>query len=397
MDFVKAELSADGGLDNGKVILMKEKSVENQIEKLKKSGEKVIGCFPLYPPVELFASMGLVPAVLWNLKKDVENLSLSDLHLQSYACSIAREMLEFILSDKGDMFDALFAYNACDTLRNLPEIVVSANKKAKRDIPLFNIHIPQVNRQFSDPSQYIENEIDSLIKKIEAHFDTAFSEDTFTETATAYSLMRNLIQEAEILVSKGKLSFLSFCETVLSGYTASAKEQIDNLHKLISKASDPVIKRKKKIIISGIMPPPLPVIEKIEDSGFLIASNDIASLKRTYGYSPAVTDNPGKYYADLYENSFPCTTLLYQGDKRIKAFFDLIYLSEVDGVIFAGEKFCEYEYFEFPYLEKELKKRGIPYLNLEFGTDDRENFESHFTRIEAFAEMISMHAVKTNF
>ncbi len=31
------------------------------------------------------------------------------------------------------------------------------------------------------------------------------------------------------------------------------------------------------------------------------------------------------------------------------------------GFIFIGEKFCEYEYFEVPYLRKALEEEGVPH------------------------------------
>jgi hypothetical protein len=56
----------------------------------------VIGCFPLYPPLELFHSMGLAPVVLWGLRDAIPSLSLADRHLQSYVCSVARRLTEAV-------------------------------------------------------------------------------------------------------------------------------------------------------------------------------------------------------------------------------------------------------------------------------------------------------------
>lgn len=53
-----------------------------------------------------------------------------------------------------------------------------------------------------------------------------------------------------------------------------------------------------------------------------------------------------------------------------------------------GEKFCEYEYFEFPYLQKHLRQKGLRTLLLEFAIDDDQNLGQVRTRIEAFSEMI---------
>ena len=68
---------------------------------------------------------------------------------------------------------------------------------------------------------------------------------------------------------------------------------------------------------------------------------------------------------------------------------NLVDRSGARGVIFSGEKFCEYEYFEFPFLEKCLREKGIPTLFLEFGVDDDRNVSAYTTRVEAFAEILN--------
>ena len=61
-----------------------------------------------------------------------------------------------------------------------------------------------------------------------------------------------------------------------------------------------------------------------------------------------------------------------------------------DGFLFFGEKFCEYEYFEYPYLESRLKRMEIPSLSMEIAMDEGgASAESARTRIEAFHELLT--------
>jgi len=363
------------------------KSVSTIIEQ-KKRGKQVLGCFPLYPPVELFTSMGLLPAVLWNLKTSVQNLTEADKHVQNYACGIARELVQFILSETGELLDGIFSYNACDTLRNIPEILAAANTEAGRDIPMLRMHVPQVNRTQSNPEQYLKNEIECLIDNTEKAFGNTFSSEKFEQTTKVYNKMRGLCRKAESLVSQGILPFGGFCNVVLLNYFLPVEEQINKLTALIAMANNPPTITDKRVIISGIMPPPPPVITAMENSGLRVVANDIASMGRSYAYSPQMTKDPGDFYTDFYANRFPCTTLLYQTDARLTALQCMIERAGARGVIFSGEKFCEYEYFEFPYLEKSLKEMGIPTLLLEFSVDDTENVGAYATRVAAFAEML---------
>jgi len=366
---------------------MNKKSIKSIIAQ-NNSDKPVVGCFPLYPPVELFSSMNLYPIVLWNLKGFISNLMESDLHIQDYACSVSRELVQFVLSAPDHMLDGIFSYNACDTLRNIPEILQYYNAARNQDIPMFRMHVPQVNRAQSNPNEYLADEISNLITCIERKLSVQFSSEQFFQATRDYAKMRELCQIAESLVAKGHLSFADFCDVILTGHFLPVKMQIDNLSKLISQQKTRPLTDKKNIMISGIMPPPAPIIQAMESSGMCVVANDIASLKRSYAYSPESTNNPEDYYIDFFRNRFPCTTLLYQSDARADNFIQMIKHHDIRGVIFSGEKFCEYEYFEFPYLEKRLKDMGIRTLFLEFAVDDKQYLDTHIIRVEAFSEML---------
>ena len=354
----------------------------------RKSGKPVLGCFPLYPPVELFTSMGILPIVLWNLKDSVEDLINSDKHIQNYACGIAREMVQFVISETNSLLDGLFSYNACDTLRNIPEILAFEYKKKNRLIPMLRMHVPQVNPNQTNPEEYLKNEISLLIKNTEEAFETDFSPQKFAQTVEKYTKMRTLCMEIEKNVAQGTLSFASFCNTVLFNYSLPIEDQILSLQKLKKKSTNKYASNNKKVIVSGIMPPSPQIIKLMEEKGLIVVANDIASLRRSYAYSPSITDDPTVFYSDFFLNRYPCTTLLYKTDERLDAFEKRIVQSDARGVILSGEKFCEYEYFEFPYLEKKLKEKGIPTLFIEFSVDDVENIGAYVTRIEAFIEML---------
>jgi benzoyl-CoA reductase/2-hydroxyglutaryl-CoA dehydratase subunit BcrC/BadD/HgdB len=79
--------------------------------------------------------------------------------------------------------------------------------------------------------------------------------------------------------------------------------------------------------------------------------------------------------------------LLYTADNRLDHLLALIDSTGATGVIFLGEKFCEYEYFEFPFIEKQLKERGINVLALETSIDAVDSIAPVQNRIDAFAEL----------
>jgi len=369
-------------------------SIINKINRIKDSGEKVIGCFPLYPPLELFHSMDIIPVVLWGIDDVLAGVSESDKHLQNYVCSVARYLTEFVLTDGGRLLDGLFMYNACDTLRNLPEILECGLGEKDINVPRFNIHIPAMYTGQTDSSKYLQDEITGLVNKLEQEYGVSYSEKRFRESADLYREMRRLSLELDALASSGMIGFGDFSRIIHEGYVVPVDVQVESLKSWIkncgsSPAGKKIPEDEHRVVVSGILPPPPSVCDIIEKSGFTVAGNDIASLYRSYRNHPEITGDAGKFYIDFYQNHFPCTTLLSTSDRRAKAIMNLIRERNARGFIFIGEKFCEYEYFEIPFIDKMLRNEGINTLLLEFSIDDNENIGGFGTRIESFAEVMS--------
>jgi benzoyl-CoA reductase/2-hydroxyglutaryl-CoA dehydratase subunit BcrC/BadD/HgdB len=366
-------------------------NIADNILALKHKGHKVMGCFPLYPPMEIFYAMDLVPGVLWGLKDAIKSTAESDRHLQTYTCSVARHLTEFVLTEGRGMLDGIFMYNACDTLRNLPEIITKAMEESGRPLPLIHIHIPMVLPEQTDASAYFKNEINQLISTLETQFDRVFSKEKFKEAVTRTNRIRRLMADAEKQVASGAIRFLNFSQAIHSCWFSTLEDQAEILEALLSggeKGKSEKQGERTGVILSGILPPPASVIEAIESSGLTVVGNDIASLGRTYASMPKVSDDPDTYFLDFYYQHFPCPTLLYSGDRRTTSLFGLVENSGAKAVIFIGEKFCEYEYFEFPFLNKQLNDRGVKTLEIEIAIDDDAHTSAHQSRIEAFAEML---------
>ncbi len=366
--------------------------INQRLQKLKAEGKTVIGCFPLYPPLELFFAMDLVPVVLWGLRGEVGSTLQSDKHLQSYTCSVARHLTEFVLTKGLDLLDGVFMYNACDTLRNLPEILETGLSQGNARLPLIKIHIPMVRPDQTDASGYFKNEIRRLIRALEAEFNVSFSGDKFVDAAEKINRVRQLMALAEQKVAEGSLSFLSFCQIIHECGFSSIDEQTRILESLVAQQTDPPLSgngQRPGVILSGILPPPASVINDMESAGLRVVGNDIASLGRTYAGAPAVIEDPEAYLLDFYHHHYPCPTLLYTGDRRAALLMEMAQKTRARGVIFVGEKFCEYEYFEFPYLKKRLNQMGVKTLELEISVEEDAHTAGHRSRIEAFAEMLA--------
>jgi len=306
---------------------------------------------------------------------------------------VARNYTEFVLSESGKLLDGLFIYNACDTLRNLPEILECGISESGRDlIPIVKMHLPAVSpAQSPSAIDYIRNKINVLIQELQEEFGVSFSAERFKESVALYRDMRRLASEADRLVAAGSISFLDYQKWAVDGCFSPVEDQIVSIQSLMKgmchRSREPIEAHGKGVILSGIMPPPSAVTELCEMTGMRIVGNDIAMMNRTFAHTPEQDDDPEEYYSDFYQKHFPCTTLLSKSDERIMALDNLIHERKARGFVFIGEKFCEYEYFEMPYIEKYLNERGIHTLQLELSIEDIEPAAVK-TRIEAFAEML---------
>lgn len=359
----------------------------------KKDRKLRLGSFPLYPPLELFYAMGLNPVLLWGLESELSGLDESDRRLQGYCCSVARRLVQFVLTRGLETLDGLFMYNACDTLRNLPEIIEAGLGEKGRPLPFFKMHLPMAFRDQVDAASYFRRRIAALIEELEQAYGVRFEPDRFRQCVLLFQKVRMLALKLEERVAAGQISYADFSDCLQRGCFADPEEQLRSLQALEDQGSRlPCGKREDRlrVVISGILPPPRTLIEAMEQSGLQVAGNDVALQRRSYGYQPAVTGDPLRYYHDFYTNRTACPTLLYTSTRRVEELLAYVRARGAAGVIFAGEKFCEYEYFEFPYLQRRLKEQGVHTMLLELSAEDTGKGGAFNTRVEAFSEMLKL-------
>jgi benzoyl-CoA reductase/2-hydroxyglutaryl-CoA dehydratase subunit BcrC/BadD/HgdB len=137
--------------------------------------------------------MELRPVVLWPKNGDGDKYqTFSDQHMQRYTCSVARYLLGSILAEMGGRLEAVFMYNACDTLRNLPEIVECGLARQGCSRSVMKMHLPMVSLSRPDAESYLKEEVRSLVQTLEHRFCRGFRISAFQKSVELYRSARRL-------------------------------------------------------------------------------------------------------------------------------------------------------------------------------------------------------------
>ena len=166
-------------------------------------------------------------------------------------------------------------------------------------------------------------------------------------------------------------------------YTEKVKEIIEGL-----KAEAPSTFKGTKVILTGLMPEPVEVLDVFEENQVAVVGDDMSLGSRLWR-TPA-RDN----VADAYEKMAYIVadqvgdTFLYEPHKkRGQLLIDMVKENGADAVVVMMMKFCDPEEYDYPIYKAELEKAGIPELYLE--TDQQlSTFEQIRTRVQSFTEML---------
>ena len=140
------------------------------------------------------------------------------------------------------------------------------------------------------------------------------------------------------------------------------------------------------ILLSGIVPEPMSVLELISELGATVVGDDFASCGRRL-YPTGESNDPFRRMAERIINAPPDPTRGNPISERREYLLDLAEKTGALGIVFYDVKFCEPELFDLPILRKELGDAGIPSITIEVDINDPVSQQIR-TRLGAFLEMV---------
>jgi benzoyl-CoA reductase/2-hydroxyglutaryl-CoA dehydratase subunit BcrC/BadD/HgdB len=348
------------------------------IGKFKSSGGAVAAVLPIHYSRGLLRSFGILPVEVWGPPK--VDVSYGGAHLQPYVCSIVHNALSFLKTGGLDVVDFIIVPHACDSLQGLGSILLDFVKPKQ---PVFPLYLPRGKRK--EDIEFLANEYKSMYEWLveltgkKPSYEEMLASIRREEAADA--LLAELHERRRYL----DLTNLEFYRLVRSREFLPAEDFVDIASKVLESASGEE-KSGIPVLISGIVPEPMEVLEILEELGGVAVADDMACCGRRL-YGAGNSDDPFVRAAERVVFGPPDPTRGSPIEERLEHLVSLARKRGAKGVIFYDIKFCEPELFDLPDLRKGLKDAGLPSVAIEVDINDELPHQT-ITRLGAFLEVI---------
>ncbi len=351
-----------------------------------RTGRRVVGCFPVYAPVELAHAAGMLPVGLFGGGNQIE-IAHADSRFQSFICSIVKSTLELAFTDRLDVFDALLFESICDPARNLASVMA----RNFRERPVVYVHLPQ---NFTSPAavEYLAGEYRRVGTDLAAVAGGPLDPAALRASIAAYDRVRGLLRALYALragaperLATGELYTLARLATLMDPVEVAPLLE-EALAEASARAARPKDRIRVVLVGSFCEQPPLELIESIEAAGCYVLDDDFLLGWRLFHEDVGTAGDPLEALARAYlDRSLHASPKHDLRVPRAQSLVQAARRTRADAVIFLGAKFCEPGLFDYALYRKALEAENIPQLFLEF-EEKMWLYDRIRTEVETFVE-----------
>jgi benzoyl-CoA reductase subunit C len=352
-------------------------------------GRAIVGCFPVYSPVEIFHAAGMLPVGLAGGGNRLE-ISHADARFQSFVCSIIKSTLELGMQGKLNDFDALVFHSICDPARNLASVFT-------RNFPdkhIQYIHFPQ-RIDKPDAVDYLTAEYERVARWAAELTGRVPTDDDLRASTALYDDIRRAIRELYSLRRERPhdLSTRELYAIVRYGHVVPPEQHLELLRdvteKLQTRRGKPKDRARIVIVGSFCEQPPLDLIAAIESAGCYLLDDDFVLGRRFFAGDVGSDDQPPlRKLAQAYvRQSVDASTKHDLTHSKAQALAERVRSYGADAAVVLTAKFCEPALFDYVLYRKALHDAGIPHVFLEF-EEKMWLFDKIKTEIETFVESL---------
>lgn len=340
-------------------------------------GRKPVAVFCSYVPEEVIHAAGFTPV---RIRKQPSRSGAWGEHLQSYACPLARSLLEQGADGELRAFAGAVFAHSCDTMQALADIW-------RMRFPSVSAWVVNVPTRLDSPhtADYLRQELATFHTALERFAGSPIHDADLRASIGLYNRLRALLARLDTL--RDRMSNAQFYSAMLAAQTMPKEDFIPLAEALIPglEASPPQDGRARVIVVGAILDDlTLPALA--DDLGLRIMGDDLCTSTRyAEGIVPADAPPLAALAARLLGRA-PCPAKHREHWQRGPALVSLARERRAQGVVFYLQKFCDPHAFDYADMRRDLAEAGIPHIVLE---DDAGPATAQWrTRLQAFAEML---------
>ncbi len=354
--------------------------------KNKHPGSKLVGCYPVYTPVELIHAAGMLPVGVIGAGNRLE-IAHADSRFQSFVCSIVKSTLELGLIDRLKFLDGIVFHSICDPARNLGSVF----KRNFPDLMVEYIHFPQ-NMTSRHTVEYLMSEYRRVGESYERLSGQKISDESLRKSIAVYNEQRRRIRELYAIrrTTPQNLSTVECYVLTRIGTLLPPEEHIAMLDQALAALRRRTEKPTDRIRVglegSFCEQPPIELLDSLEAAGCYILDDDFLTGWRWFPDDIPNEGDPLRNLADAYINRSVYSGVKHDTrERKSKHLVDQFRETGADAVLILAAKFCEPALFDYALYKRALEKEGIPHLCLEF-EEKMWIFDKARTEVETFVE-----------
>jgi len=353
------------------------------IDRWRNEGKKVLGYFCSYIPDEIIYAANMLPVRM--RAEGCADTPTADAYMSTTTCSFTRCVLELATRKEYQFLDGVVAYNSCDQVRRLYD-----NLKFKAPFPYqYFLSIPATLTDVT--LEWYKHELSKFKKNLEDNFATAVTNDDLKRAIEIYNKSRDLLRELYELRKRERppVSGTEVMNVLLASVTLPREEFNGLLASLLEvcRGREAESDYTARLMLVGSHLDDPEFVEMIEELGGLVVTDSLCFGTRYFSGLVDVNSAPLDALAERYFSKVSCPRMTGGHPERAKFVMDQVKEFNVDGVIIQRMKFCPTWWGEAFMLREDLKKLGVPCLELE-----KEYVLSGVgamkTRIQAFLETL---------
>jgi benzoyl-CoA reductase/2-hydroxyglutaryl-CoA dehydratase subunit BcrC/BadD/HgdB len=342
-------------------------------------GKGIMGLVLTDVPEELVYAAGAVPTSL--LAEDVA-FQEADKHLQGFACSYSRSVVERAEQNELDFLDGIIIPYACDTTRCLDLIFKYMERFKFYDC----LRLPKrVNARGVE--KYFRAELLRLASAISGFTGEKVTDENLSESIKLYNRVRSSLEKLREKIRQDGGGPALYLDAVKSAMVLPPEISEEALSSLVKEEGKGEAVNGPRVLVAGKMAEPPGVVDLLTDSGLSIIEDHLTVGGRWVASTVPEGEDPWQALIERQMERMPFSGIWDNRPSRASYLIERVRELKADGVVFLVQKFCEPAEIDYPGVRRELDALNIPVLELE--TDLRQSgLETVRTRIDAFAEMI---------